>query len=547
MKPVRGRRPEPQPVVPLLIAGAWALLLLVAPAAHNAFWAVNGLRSVPLPVALALLVAAALAAIAAAKPPRAAWTASLAALALALLLGFPLRERLHLLGDTAGRRGSVAVFANREAQHSLGEWSRALHAQPLDLLTGLLAPGWITRATGHLNLGVSGVLAVLALVFFAGAWRLARRLSPAGESAWPLWIALFAWGGLEAYAGYTESAGVLLAAGVWWWCAMLEPVARRRDAFVLALAWLGVWLSHRIAFALLVPQLVRLLARPHAGDATAARREAVIWTLVVAAMALAAQWAGGGQLGRDVADVLQPPAADALASVPTDLLNLALFSAPLALLALLLDGIDGWRKLAASEAAPALLAGTLVLLPTAFPLPVSGNGLGVQRDWDLSILLGLTLTLAGAIAIAKLPAARRRTALLLAAPLLVLQTGAFVAVNADLPAASDRARALVQRPPTLGRQQASGVLMVLGDRALGQGHAVEAAQMLIASWQMVPSPARGLHAVRACYLAGDLTSARKLLADVRGRAALPPSEAADARSLEQLIEAGARDSAAAGR
>jgi hypothetical protein len=201
--------------------------------------------------------------------------------------------------------------------------------------------------------------------------------------------------------------------------------------------------------------------------------------------------------------------------------------------------------LRAGGTAPALLAGTLVLLPTAFPMPVSGNGLGVQRDWDLSALLGLTLTVAGALALAHLPAARRRLALAVATPLLVLQVGGFVAVNADLPAAAERARALVQRPPTLGRQQASGVLMVMGDRALGQGHAVEAAQMLISSWQMVPSPARGLHAVRACVLAGDLMSARRLLADVRARGTLPPPEQADARALDRLIEQAALDSAAA--
>jgi hypothetical protein len=192
-----------------------------------------------------------------------------------------------------------------------------------------------------------------------------------------------------------------------------------------------------------------------------------------------------------------------------------------------------------------MLAAALVLAPTAFPLPVAGNGLGIQRDWDLSLMLGLTLTLAGAIGLASLSPARRRGVRLVATPLLVLQIAGFVAVNADAGAAADRAQALVLRPPALGKQQASSVLMMLGDRALGQGHAAEAAPMLVTSWQLVPSPARGLHAVRASLMAGDLMSARQVLAGVLARGQLSPPQAADARELGTMIEQGTRDSTAA--
>ena len=41
-----------------------------------------------------------------------------------------------------------------------------------------------------------------------------------------------------------------------------------------------------------------------------------------------------------------------------------------------------------------------------------------------------------------------------ALPLLAAQAGAFEAVNANLPATSARAQALVEQPPALGAQQA---------------------------------------------------------------------------------------------
>src|SRR5439155_11291520 len=110
--------------------------------------------------------------------------------------------------------------------------------------------------------------------------------------------------------GYAESAGVLLATAVWWWAMMLAPLDRTWAAVRIALAWLVVFLAHRLGLVLLAPQLSRSLAPALEGDRTEARRLLLILTVVEAVAAagfLAAVMPPGGAL-RDSRELLQGPA-----------------------------------------------------------------------------------------------------------------------------------------------------------------------------------------------------------------------------------------------
>ena len=517
----------------------WALLLFLAPPAQNAFWGVNGLRSVTLPVAAGLVAAALLAALATACNPRSRALAAVVTLALAALLAFAMREKLHMLGDTTTRRGAIITFTGGAVHRPLDEWARDLHAQPLDLMLGLVLTSQLSRALHSVILGVSVVSFLLGLVYLAGAWRLARRLTAGSEPEWGLWLALVAWGGAQAFAGYAESAGVTLAVAVWWWGSMLSPLARPQDSAILVTTWALVALAHRTGLLLLVPLALRLLGPPLAGDQPGVRRAALVGTAIaVLAIVIAGLRAVDTQLVRDARELLRLPAPDTWRSLPTDLLNLLALSAPLAILAPLLAGREGLRRFFADARTRILLVAALPLLPLVWPLPVAGNGLGVHRDWDLSALLGLTLTIAGACLLASLPVARRRAALTLIVPLLVLGAGGWVAVNADGRASLDRVAALAEGEPALGDGQRSSLYLFYGSRLLESGDPASAARVLVASWELVPSPSRGFHAAIACMRAGDLESARRVLTAVRERPGLTSGQIATADRL--LRQASAR-------
>jgi hypothetical protein len=89
--------PPPGLAVALAVMG---LLLLAAPPASNYFWGVNGLRSLPGPEALALLLAAVATALAAFASRGSRVWAALIAVTVAVVVAFPLRESIHFLGDT---------------------------------------------------------------------------------------------------------------------------------------------------------------------------------------------------------------------------------------------------------------------------------------------------------------------------------------------------------------------------------------------------------------------------------------------------------------
>lgn len=536
------RSPEPPPFEPpspvaLVVLAAWLALFALAPPAHNAFWGVNGLRSLaPLPAAL-LTAAAAVAAVLALRAPRAAWARVLASVALAAIVAFPMREVLHHLGDTATRQGAIVNFVSGTYAQPLAGWARQLHAQPLDLVVNLLLPSRLYASSGSMALAVSVASLLLALGAFAAAWSLASRLDGGRGTAWGLWLALLAWGGMQAFAGYAEAAGIVIATLLACWAAALAPLGSRGAAARLAFAWLVAYLSHRTGLLLLPVLALRLFGPPLPGDQPRVRREAAL-ALGAAAAAAAALSLGGasGQLSADVREFLRWPEAEALASVPTDLANLLLLLAPLSLAAPVLAGRDGIAAFARDPRARLVVLAALLYAPLAFPLPVAASGLGIHRDWDLAVGFGLSLTLAGVLLLAQLPAARLRGALVAVLPVLVLGAGGWVAAHADKAASLRRVEALANGSPPLGVGQRSAVFQFYGNRAMDLGNARLGAKLLQSSWEMVPAPSRGTHAIISWLMANEPDSARHLLGRMRARGPYTPQVQATLDTLEAQIE-----------
>lgn len=529
----------------MAFAVAWALLLVLAPAAHNGFWGVNGLRSVPGESVLALVFAAA------AAPflvrVRSRGLAAALAIALAIVIAFPLRERIHFLGDTQVRFRAMAIFTANMISVTLAEWQTRLHANPLDIVIDFLIPIGLRRLGATLTQGVSLVSAALALAFFAGAWRVTGRLGlPGGGGARVAsCAALVVAGTLQAFAGYAESAGLLLASAVWWWAEMLGPLDRPRQALRTAAAWLVLVLSHRIGLVMLLPLAWRALGPPLPGDRPEVRRRLRVTSAVAALIGGAATLLGGGsrQLGMDLRDMGEALTGMVKAVPPGDYLNTLALVAPLAFMAPWLAGRAAIAGFVRAPLAGPLLAAAVPLVPLMWMVPANGHGLGAQRDWDLAALGGLTLTLAAVALLARLPAGRLRGALTLALPLLVLQVGGWVLVNANEPVALRRVRALAEQPPGLIDAHRTVLHEYLGQRAMDHGAPALAAPEFERSFDYNRNPRRLLLAVEAWARAGDLPRARAALA--RGRAAGPlsPSVAESARRLEIMLAQLTADSA----
>lgn len=537
------------PALGIAFAVAWALLLVLAPPAHNGYWGVNGLRSLPGQTALALVFAAA------AAPflvrVRSRGLAVALAIGLALVVAFPLRERIHVLGDTQVRLRAMAIFTANMISVTLAEWQTRLHANPLDIVVDFLAPIGLRRLGASLAQGVSLVSAALALVFFAGAWRVTGRLGlPGGTGGGggarvATCAALILAGTLQAFAGYAESAGLLLASAVWWWAEMLAPLDRPRQALRTAGAWLVLVLSHRIGLVMLLPLAWRVLGPPLPGDRPEVRRRLLLLGVAAALAGGAATLLGGGsrQLGMDLRDMNAALAILLQAVPPADYLNTLVLVAPLAFLTPWLAGRGALAGFVRAPQAGPLLAGSLVLLPLMWIVPANGQGLGAQRDWDLAVLGGLTLTLAAVVLLARLPAGRLRGALVLALPLLVLQVGGWVLVNANEPAALRRVRALAEEPPGLIDPHRAVLHDYLGQRAMDHGAPALAAPEFERSFEYNRNPRRALLAAEAWARAGDLPRARSALARAHARGPLSPSVAESARRLEVMVTGLTADSA----
>jgi len=526
--------------IPATLAVAlFGALLLLAPAASNFFWAVNGLRSLPAQTITAIALLAALASLAALVPlrGRALWWAL--ALVLALAVAFPLRERIHLLGDTQYR-----LRALRAVSLGLTDAIRLL-ANPLDLALDVWGALAVHALRIPLGVSVSLLGLGLGLAYLAGAWRVTGRLHPPPELRVALALAVALTGTLEGFAGYAEVAGLVAAAAIWWWAELLAPLCDRRQVWRTTIAFLVLLLGHRIAVVAILPQLWRSLGPPAEGDRAEARRLLTWLTLGAIALAAgAALWAGLlVQITRDAADLLGSLFGRPLR--PTDSANGLILVAPLALLAPFLAGrralgewirspIFGWIA----------AAGLPLLIALAWVFPIGETGLGAHRDWDANILLGVTLSVAAASLLVRLPAAKLRLSLAVALPLLVVHAFGWLAVNADVTAATRRAVALGRDAPLLPPAQLAHVHDYFGQRAMDEREPALAARHYDQAYEIGGNPRRLLLEGEAWLVSGNPKAAAAAVVRARRRGPLNTELETSARELERMIGPAAGDSTA---
>lgn len=485
------------------VAGAWLGFLLRAPSGIPVLWAFDGFRSIDLRVRMALLAAVvAVAVLAWTRPSVRLWTA--AGLAAAALVAFPLRERIHWLSDTALR---LNAWHEGVSGGGIADWQRVLHAAPLDQLLGFRLPVALHRL-GMSEVSVASLLSVVWLLVYALACvRIARRFAVEPRDRPLLAAFVLLAGALQAFAGYAESAGLLLAAFAWWLAFALEPLPSRAAAVRLVALWLGVGLCHRLALLVWPVLLVRALWPAYPEDQRGARRTLLIAALVALAALAGLQGAGGGgQLGVDARDALRAWGALLHAGTKTriDLASALLLLAPAAVTGVVLATRTAWRTSRPELGVLALAAVPLLAVLPA--LPLGANGLGIERDWDLLALPALLLGVAGVALIAR-AAAPVRVAAVLMLPVVALQTGAWLAVNADALASVDRAIALASDPNHLAAPQRSHLLMLLGDRASSAEDPLLAADLYERSFRLSGNPRRALYAASAWLAAGDTDSA----------------------------------------
>ncbi|MBI1796498.1 MAG: hypothetical protein HYR74_05545 [Candidatus Eisenbacteria bacterium] len=551
-RPERGARtphdggPIVWPAAGLVAALAFLALLLAAPPASNDVWAVNAFRSLDFGPRFALLLLATGAACLPFVPRRRGLAAALG-VAAAIVIAFALRERVHFLGDTQIRQRAMSAFSVNLVQVSIAEWSTRMHANPLDILVDFLAPIALLRMGASLADAVSVVSFLLALAFFAGVWRVSGRLGAPPGLRLALAAALALAGSLETFAGYAESGGLLLVAAAWWWAEMLAPLTGRGQALRTALAWLALFMAHRIGVIMLLPLAWRALGPPLAGDAPEGRRWLAGAGAAAAAIAAATLLigVGGRQLGMDAHDLLPSLGTMAKAVPPSDLINILLLVMPFALLAPWLAGRDPVAAFARSAEGRLVLVAAAPLVPLIWIVPSGANALGAHRDWDLGTFAGLTLTIAASLLVARLPAPRLRGALIVALPVAALVAGGWVTVNADNDAMTPRIRALALDPPGLIAPQQSHLHMYMGQRAMDLGAPEFAAPEFDRAFALNPNPRRALLAAEAWARAGRVVSARASLARARAAGPLSPSLEDGAKKVATLIDRVAADSVAA--
>ena len=482
-----------------------------------------------------LLAAAASALIPLVRSRSRGWTVA-AALVLVGLVAFPLRERVHMLGDTAARLGAISSFLFHLDSTSLVGDARQIHAAPLDFAVDFLAPVGLHGLGVPASFAMSCLSFALGLIYFAGAARVASRITRDRAIRSGVVAALVLSGALEVYAGYAESAGLVLAVGAWWWSRLLAPVRSGRDAGLAAGAWLVLVLSHRVGIAMLLPQVWRAVGPAFPADDPRARRSLLLWSAVaaVAAAGVIAAQGEGVQLGRDAGELMLSLRSFAShVAMPSDIANLLVLIAPLALLAPGFAGGAALRGFLARPEAKLVAVAALPLLP--FATLVGPTGLGLHRDWDASVLLGWTLTVGAVAAIASLPPNRVRGALVVALPLATLVALGWVAVNADEAASLRRADALATRPPLLGSSQRAQALLFLAGRAVYDGQIEEAARRYQASYELAPAPQRGILAARAWAATGHEADALNMLDRLRARSDLDPETRARADTLAREL------------
>ena len=536
----RPSRAEPAPgfTLPptgLLAVLALASIALLAPPDSNRFWAVDGFRSLALAARLGLLAAAGLAALLAWRPPpRAAWWALLGV--LAILVAFPLRESIHFLSDTGLRMRLLELGAAGQTKAlTFPELTWRVHMHPLDALLEV----WLPLALARLGIPPRETISALSLaLFLVFAGGLARVLTPppaAPRLHAPLVAGVLLAGTIEAFAGYAESTALVFAAAAWWWLALRAPLRRSRDAIVAALAWLVFFSCHRLALVMLPVQLLRPFIAAGPEDRPGPRRAALIADALAAGMAAGFFLLSRGRLsGMDLSQLLFSLfGSPGPRLVPLhDVLNLLVLVAPLALLVPAFARREDWAGFVRAPETRLLVAAVLLLLPLLLVFPVAPNGLGAHRDWDLTGLLGISLTLGAGSLLARFPERRLRGALVCVLPVLALHAGAWVGVNADAGASERRAQALAADPRALPGEQRHQLFNHLGYRAADAGDNRSAARYFDRAYVALGAAGAALRAAEAWVRAGEPDSARAATARARAAGALPPDHARAAAIIE---------------
>jgi hypothetical protein len=517
----RGSVPLAWPPPAVVLAPLLMLALVLAAPPLGPWWGLDGWRSLPPGPALALaLVALGAGALALRPPPPRAWPA--VAVPLALLIAFPLRERLHLLGDTWLRVRQLDLqAAHRIVPLSSADVARLLHTQPLDQLAGIEVPLALMRLGMAREWAVSAVSFALALLYLTALWSVVRREEDPPGLRVPLFLALAAGGTLEVFAGYAESGGVVAASTVWLWSRTLPPLDRTRRVIALAAAWAVALLSHRLALALAPVLLWRLLGPARPGDRRGARRAALAACALVL-VPLLLRMRAAGDLGPDLATLLAELRGAGVRLTPArDVFDLALLVMPLALLAPALAGRAALARWARGPRAVPLALAALALAPMFLCFPVAPRGLGAFCDWELPLMPGVLLTLGAASLLGAAAPARRRVALVLALPVLTLLAGGWWMAHADR-AVSERRALWLAGTPTVGPDVRRHVLLVLGYQASDAGRPAAAAACFERAFGESPNPRDALLATAEWLRAGEPAAARRALAAARARGPLSP-------------------------
>jgi hypothetical protein len=379
-------------------------------------------------------------------------------------------------------------------------------------------------------------MALLAPLFLWGVWRVVGLLAPDTGLRLPLAVALSTSGLLQAFAGHVEVTALQLTGAVWWWSTILTPMRTRRQAIVSCVVWVLVVLTHRLALVLFPVLMWRALGPAWPDDDRRARATlAGAGVLGTAVAVAAAAWIGGeSQLGKDALEFLAGArTAGAGIVAPLDFLSLTLILAPLAALSVWFVACgSGGATLRNPRLLLPLLAG-IALLPVV--VQVRPSGLGPYRDWDLGALGGLCLQVAAAAGLGLLPAARRRVSLMWLLPTLTLITGAWLGVHADEDATIKRAMRLVMNGSSMGAFQRAQVFLLLGSFAAEQQETRDAATFYTLSYNLAPTPMRGLLATSYWIRVRQPDSAARVIDRIRDRGSLDSTQLDALRRLDGAV------------
>jgi hypothetical protein len=176
-----------------------------------------------------------------------------------------------------------------------------------------------------------------------------------------------------------------------------------------------------------------------------------------------------------------------------------------------------------------------LLIALMWVFPFGENGLGLHRDWDTNVLLGVTLTVGAAVFLSGAGQPKLRAALPVTLPLLAITALSWVAVNADVGLATRRAIALATSPHALTDPQRAHLHAYFGQRAMDERHPEVAAPHYEQAFREGGNPRRALLAAEAWLLAGNEDAARAAIAAARGRGPLSSELEADARQIESHL------------